>query len=118
MGKQIAFSLLIADILLKWLAVGGDYAVINQGISFGVKMSSEWLIFVVSAVIFVWLYRNKMWFILAGGAANLLSRVVWGGVVDYWNFWGWFSNNLADWMIVVGAIYALVQYSHEYSNNI
>ncbi len=96
--------LLCLDLLLKYFAVRGDYAVINQGFSFGVLMGSEWVFWIILSVLFVWLYRHKMWMILAGGAANVVSRIVWGGVVDYWNFFGIFHNNLADWMIVGGMV--------------
>ncbi len=107
---MIVVVLFFLDLLLKWMAVrlpaqaGGDYAVINQGISLGIEMWSEWLFWILIAVVFIWLYRNKMWLILAGGAANALSRIVWGGVVDYWNFLGLFYNNLADYMIVAGLL--------------
>lgn len=101
---MIAGLLLGLDLLLKYFAVRGDYAVINPGLAFGVLMGSEWVFWVFVSVIFVWLYRHKLGLILAGGAANALSRVVWGGVVDYWNFWGLLHNNLADWMIVGGIL--------------
>ena len=116
--KYIVWGLFFLDLSLKYFAVSGDYAVINQGVSFGVKMGSEWWIWIVYTVIFVWLYKQKMWLILAGGVANVISRVVWGGVVDYWSFLGWFFNNLADWMVVVGAIYALVQYRYGNTSSI
>ena len=102
--KMIIFGAFILDLFLKYLAVSGNYAVINQGVSFGVQMGTEWLYWIVLSMVFVWLYRQKMWLILAGGVANAVSRLVWGGVVDYWNFFGLFRNNLADWMIVTGVI--------------
>lgn len=98
----IVVILFFGDLLLKWLAVRGDYAVINQGMSLGIEMWSEVVFWTLIAVIFVWLYKQRMWLILAGGAANTLSRIIWGGVVDYWSFFGLFYNNLADYMIVVG----------------
>lgn len=101
---MIIWFLLALDLGLKYLAVRGDYAVINPGVAFGVLMGSELVFWVFVSVIFVWLYRHKLWLILAGGVANALSRIVWGGVVDYWNFYGMFANNLADWMIVGGVL--------------
>jgi lipoprotein signal peptidase len=102
--------LFFVDLLVKYLAVRGNYAVINLGVSFGIKMGSEWLFWALWAIILVWLYQQKMWLILAGGAANLVSRVVWGGVVDYLPFFGLFYNNLADYMIVGGII--IYGYTH------
>lgn len=103
--KYIVWGLFFLDLSLKYLAVSGDYAVINQGVSFGVKIGSEWWIWIVYMFLFVWLYRQKIWLVLAGGVANAVSRIVWGGVVDYFSFYGLFSNNLADWMIVVGTVF-------------
>lgn len=106
--EMIVWLLLGVDLLLKYFAVhlsvqsGGDYAVINTGATFGVFMGSEWILWVMISIIFIWLYQHKLWLILAGGVANAVSRIVWGGVVDYWIFFGWFHNNLADWMIVGG----------------
>ena len=102
------------DLVLKYWAVRGDYAVINQGYAFGIKMGTEWIFWLVVSIVFVWLYRQKMWLILAGGVANVVSRIVWGGVVDYWNLYGLFSNNLADWMITIG----LVVYGYEHFRTI
>lgn len=99
---MIVWLLLMVDLGFKYLAVRGEYAVINEGVSFGVFLGSEVLLWVVLSIIFIWLYRHKLWLILAGGMANIVSRLVWGGVVDYWNFFGLFHNNLADWMIVGG----------------
>lgn len=118
MEKRIAIGLLMIDLLLKYLAIRGDYAVINQGFSFGVKMGTEWIFWLILSIVFVWLYRQKMWLILAGGVANGVSRIVWGGVVDYWSFYGLFSNNLADWMIAVGVVFYAIQYIHGNTDNI
>lgn len=117
MGKYIIFSCLILDLILKYLAVRGDYAVINQGISFGVIMGSEWIFWILISIIFVWLFSERMWLVLAGGVANVISRIVWGGVVDYWNFWGLFTNNLADWMIGVGVLLYALQYLYGNTDN-
>ena len=103
---MIVWFLLGLDLLLKYRTVNfsGDYAVINPDVSFGVLISSEWIYWIVISVIFVWMYRQKLWLILAGGAGNVISRIVWGGVVDYWNFFGLVHNNLADWMIGIGFV--------------
>jgi lipoprotein signal peptidase len=111
--------LFFVDLVLKHWAVRGNYAAINQGISLGIEMWTEWIFWICISFLFVWLIRQKLWLILAGGSANVVSRLVWGGVVDYWNFLGLFANNLADWMIVGGAlIYGLdhMRQHHLYIN--
>lgn len=107
-NKFLILALFFFDFGLKYLAVRGNYAVINSGVSFGIKMGSEWVVWMLWLVFFVWLYRQKMWLVAAGGAANLVSRVVWGGVVDYLPFFGLFTNNLADYMIVGGVVLAVI----------
>lgn len=103
-SSKVILLLTLTDLGLKYLAVRGNYAVINQGVSFGIIIGSEWIIWCLWAVFFVWLYKQKMWLVLAGGGANLVSRVVWGGVVDCLPFFGMFYNNLADYMIVGGIV--------------
>jgi lipoprotein signal peptidase len=110
LNKLASVGLLIIDLGWKYLAVIGNYAVINPGVSFGLRMSSEWMIWGLWIVFFIWLYKQKMWLVLAGGVANLASRIVWGGVVDYLPFFGLFYNNLADYMIVGGII--IYGYTH------
>jgi len=114
----INIALVILDLLLKDLAVDGNYAVINQGFAFGIKMGTEWIFWIALSIVFVWLYQKKMWLVLAGGVANAVSRIVWGGVVDYWNLFGLFSNNLADWMIAGGVILYAIQYIYGHPDNI
>lgn len=109
--------LFILDLIFKYLAVSGNHAVINVGVSFGVLIGSEAIHIVLISILLYWLARYRMWLIFAGGAANMVSRVVWGGVVDYWNFLGIFNNNLADWAIALGVIFYAIQYTHGNTNN-
>lgn len=44
-----------------------------------------------------------LWLIALGGASNLLERIVWGQITDYWHV-GRLEFNLADVAIVAGAI--------------
>jgi|SRR3989344_3786164 len=46
--------------------------------------------------------RQEFTLIYMGGLDNLIDRVIYGGVVDYINFFGLFKNNLGDIMIFVG----------------
>lgn len=79
----------------------------NYGISFGLD---GWF-FIVLSIFFVVMLSIIWWknefrginVILAGGWINLIDRVVFGYVRDYWKL-GSIYNNLADWMIQVGVI--------------
>jgi len=118
-GKQRLLKWLVGvmgvgDLLFKYWSVGpprlgeagGNNAVINLGVSGGV-MVSEWLIGVGLVGILYWYVKERslgLWMILVGGVANVASRVVWEGVVDYWSLFGMFSNNLADYLVVGGVI--------------
>jgi len=71
----------------------------------------------ISLVIALWLAqtpRNEKWnkaalaLILGGAVGNLLDRVVYGHVIDFIDFyiksWHWYTFNLADSFITVGAL--------------
>jgi lipoprotein signal peptidase len=84
----------------------------NYGISFGVN---GWffillsIVFIVLLSIFWW--RNNFFginFIMVGGWINLIDRIIFGYVRDYWQI-GRVYNNLADWIIQTGIIILLVE---------
>lgn len=89
---------------------------VNRGISFGLVSGLDpWLLVVL--LVGVWftieffsktqffLKRLMSIFFLAGAASNLLDRLFFGGVRDWWQ---WpifnFSNNLADVWITTGLL--------------
>ena len=84
----------------------------NYGISFGV---GGWF-FILLSVIFVVMLSIIWWknnfvgvnLIVAGGWINLIDRIIFGYVRDYWQF-GWVYNNIADWMIQIGVIIFLLE---------
>ena len=45
--------------------------------------------------------------------SNLLDRMVYKGVVDYWNFFSFFKFNLADLLIVIVVIYLIIRLIRE-----
>lgn len=56
-------------------------------------------------------YQNKEFFnflflslIIIGGISNLLDRIFYGFVIDYFNFFSLFTFNLSDIMIFLGVI--------------
>ena len=103
----------------------------NSGAAFGLfsDSASPWktaLLIIVSAALLatvvgvVWRNRQVQWeagvglsLILGGASSNLLDRICRGQVVDFLDFYfrsyHWFTFNLADSAIVVGAGFLIVQ---------
>ena len=52
--------------------------------------------------------RKGIDLILAGGSVNLIDRLRFGYVRDYWR-WKWFDNNVADLVIGMGVIWILIK---------
>jgi signal peptidase II len=85
---------------------------LNQGISFGLWQGiSVWVLLLLWIGLFVYaLKMRELWgrvgagLLLLGGAGNIISRVVYGGVVDNLNFFGLFYNNVWDYLIFIGVI--------------
>lgn len=97
---------LVGELAHHWLSVT-RVVVENYGISFGVR---GWF-FIFLNVIFVVVLTRIWWknnlaginLVVVGGWINLIDRIYFGYVRDYWQF-GWVYNNLADWMIQIGVI--------------
>lgn len=79
----------------------------NYGISFGI---GGWF-FILLSLVFVGIISTIWWrndhggviLMVVGGWINLIDRIVFGYVRDYWKL-GSIYNNLADWIIQVGVI--------------
>ena len=84
----------------------------NYGISFGMNG----MIFIVLNIIFILLFLilsirkgGGFWLIFIGGVANLIDRIIFGYVRDYWNFLGLgLYNNINDWIIGIGVLFCLI----------
>lgn len=62
-------------------------------------------------LVFRWLKGIGWWLIWIGGLANMITRLRQGYVWDYWH-WSWLVDiwfNLADVLIVVGVVIAIVE---------
>jgi len=85
---------------------------INKGMSFGVNLElvQNWLMVIVLAVN-LYVFRGKwgMMVLNIGALVNIMDRVKFGGVRDYWNFMGWWVNNINDWVIGVGIVILLIE---------
>lgn len=101
-------------ILSSWFKLGLTY---NPGIAFGLPFN-YWLLLVIYAfviLVLVWFsvggYQKKEYFlilaltlIIFGAFSNLLDRLYWQKIIDYFNLKYYSVFNLADVMIVAGAI--------------
>lgn len=96
LGELVHFSLASTNSIVK-----------NYGISFGINGG----FFIILNIIFV-VILTKIWFknnllslglMSVGGWINLIDRLIFGYVRDYWTL-GWVYNNLADWLIQIGII--------------
>jgi len=102
---------LIGEVFHHWLSFGG-IVVKNYGISFGIN-GWFWIvlnIFFVAFLTIIW-FKNTLLsigLVVAGGWINLIDRIIFGYVRDYWQL-GWFYNNLADWLIQAGIIIYLLR---------
>lgn len=104
------------DITLIW----------NKGISYGLFQQNSDLgryiligiILCIMAVLVVWMIRAQgyliaiaMGLVLGGALGNVIDRVVYGAVADFFSFhfWGyyWYVFNLADVWVVAGAVLLL-----------
>ncbi len=96
---------------------------LNKGVSFGLLPSLPIWLFVIILVCLI-IYAVKMrelvgriglGMIVVGGTGNLISRVVYGGVVDNLSFFGIFYNNIWDYLIFIGiVIYILQSFRHKF----
>ncbi len=79
----------------------------NFGVSFGMEgwfLVGLSFVFILLLIVFWW--KNNYFginFVIVGGVINLIDRIIFGYVRDYWKL-GWVYNNLADWIIQIGII--------------
>lgn len=91
---------------------------LNKGVSFGFLSGvSVWILGIVWVGLLIHaLKMRELWerigmgMILIGGGGNILSRILYGGVVDNLSLFGLLYNNLWDYLIFFG----LVIYGYSY----
>lgn len=104
---------LLIELLIHWWICSRGFVVKNYGISF----SLEWVNVLFLNIIFVLIvgvlyWENKSYFlglILIGGLVNMVDRLIFGYVRDYWTFGQLVINNLNDWFIGGGTILFLLE---------
>lgn len=83
---------------------------INSGASLGLNFPAMGLIQIILLIIlgFYWWQKKNAWgflLIILGGGLNLIERLKFGGVRDYWQIpLTSIYNNINDYLIAVGAI--------------
>lgn len=112
MSKRKRIALVFLFTCGLWLCHGklaGDMFVRNYGISLSVFVPfASWLVSLV-LVWLMWEYvmRPKYFIllILVGGLVNLIDRINYGYVRDYWQIGPTgIYNNLPDWLIFIGLV--------------
>lgn len=88
--------------------------ILNDGISFGLSFQGLPLLVLVVWCLLAWRWWQRKEFglglVLLGGGLNLIERLLFGGVRDYWKVPLLpIYNNVNDWLILIGAIVYLWQ---------
>ncbi len=88
----------------------------NEGIAFGMKGVPSFVIVGVGFAVIVFLvvgFDRGLWFeyimLLSGVAGNLFDRLFYGYVVDFIYVEWWYTFNVADILIVVGGLMAVLK---------
>jgi lipoprotein signal peptidase len=108
------FVLIGVDQLSKQIADNNSLTVMNYGGIFGILPGREWILALCTILVFIayqWVKSNQLivqWclvFLMAGGLANIMDRVLLGGVRDF-IYYPWFSvyGNIADIYLLMGAV--------------
>jgi len=133
---SLTLSLLIIDRLTKWWVSStldrGDpndlvgnvirlTRVHNEGGAFGIFPGGGIVFLVVSGIVSLVLFlilltmeidnrliRTGMAFVLAGALGNLVDRIQWGYVLDFFEIRGFPIFNVADACITVGAVFIIL----------
>ncbi|MBU1130372.1 signal peptidase II [Patescibacteria group bacterium] len=92
----------------------------NSGVSFGIGGRMGLVISLLVLIFFLGFYKNNrsrgVELILIGAGINLLDRIRFSFVRDYWNLGDTgIYNNIADWLIFVGLLCFVYE---RYRNNL
>lgn len=120
MKKIASFKLLglILGLILVWLVhniycQSGVIIIKNYGLSLSIDSFSIVFLNIVFILILGWVYLTdsfkSLGLILIGGGVNLIDRLSFGYVRDYWNLGFGVVNNLNDWIIGIGVLLFLIE---------
>lgn len=114
--REIILGLFLLDQFLKFISLTFGFGFVNRGISFGWFPWISPLVFIILNLLLIatfFKFRQNPFAaaVIAGGVSNLFDRVIRGGVVDYIGLWSLPVFNLADALIVFGAVLFVVDLS-------
>ena len=120
--KKVFYILTILTFLLD--RYFKDYShlpkTINTNLSFSLRFSNTYTLFILSTLLLVFFILSTkykilntsknypklgLFFISMGAFSNVIDRFIYGGVVDYLDFFGLLKNNLSDYLIFFGIIF-------------
>lgn len=115
--------LVLLDQGIKELLVNSEFRVINSGAALGLggawPQFWQWLMMVLLlGLLLKFKFNWQTGLITAGGLANLIDRVRWGGVVDYLALSLLPRFNLADCLILAGLIGLMYSFVNGSKNNL
>ena len=104
----------VVILVTHWWLTSKLVVVKNYGVSFGIS-GVFWIILNIFLVVLFawWSWKKGGWWglIFMGGFINLLDRMVFGYVRDYWNFLGLgLYNNINDWIIGIGVLFCVKEF--------
>lgn len=116
-------GLVLLDQGIKESLVNSELRVINSGVAFGLggAWSQLWpwlMIGLLLGLLIKFRFNWQTGLITAGGLANLVDRVRWGGVVDYLAISLFPRFNLADGLILAGLIGLMYSFVNGAKNNL
>lgn len=106
------FGVLVEFLLHFWISKTG-LIINNYSMSLSINWINPLLLNIIFILIIGWFYFKNSSYILSliliGGIVNIIDRLMFGYVRDYWNFGGLFVNNLNDWLIGFGVLIFLLE---------
>lgn len=107
--KNIIFlflGVLLEIVVHFWVSSKTDFITKNYGVSFSMNWFNPLVLNILFVIFIGWFYlKNESYFfglILIGGIVNMIDRLIFGYVRDYWTLGGILINNLNDWLIGLG----------------
>ncbi|MAE43244.1 signal peptidase II [Candidatus Woesearchaeota archaeon] len=96
--------------------------ILNSGAGFGILQNQTWLLILISIAVigFILYYTTKIknertlqilvGFVLGGTIGNLIDRISYGVVIDFFDFRIWPIFNIADSFVTVGVIGLIIYF--------
>ena len=125
-GKlSLEFTLLLFGLFFGVHSLLSDFLSVyeNYGVSFGIGGNWTLLVNIVFVLFIFGFYLKKNFLslslLLVGGLVNLIDRLSFGYVRDYWSL-GVIVNNVADWLIGFAVLLFLIEgfYGREIKNSV